>query len=110
MPVMTRQLSPEQIWAVIAYLESQGGIVDVTGSDIPAAAAAPAASTAPGGGAAGGAGGLAGGSTDPKAIIQAAGCLACHKLDRQGQVIAPDRTHVGLRCEPTTNGKKSLGP
>src|SRR5438094_7111081 len=35
MPVMTRQLPPEQIWAVIAFLESQGGTVDVTGADIP---------------------------------------------------------------------------
>src|SRR5882724_4188075 len=33
MPVMTRQLSPQQIWAVIAYLEAQGGTVDVSGSD-----------------------------------------------------------------------------
>src|SRR5437870_7864778 len=36
MPVMTKQLSPEQVWAVIAFLESQGGTVDVTASDIPA--------------------------------------------------------------------------
>src|SRR2546425_3112919 len=40
MPVMTRQLSPQQIWALIAFLESQGGTVDVTASDIPAASAA----------------------------------------------------------------------
>ena len=34
MPVMTKQLSPEQIWSVIAFLESQGGTIDVTGDDI----------------------------------------------------------------------------
>src|SRR5438046_8581339 len=34
MPVMTRQLSPQQVWAVIAVLESEGGPVDVTGDDI----------------------------------------------------------------------------
>ncbi len=108
MPVMTRQLSPAQVWSVIAFLESQGGTVDVTASDIPAASTtAPAPAT----GAAGGSGsGLAGGSTDPKAIIQAAGCLACHKLDGQGQVIAPDLTHVGSRRDAESIRKKVLDP
>ena len=103
MPVMTKQLSPAQVWSVIAFLESQGGTVDVSASDIPAASAAPAAP-------AGGGGGLAGGSTDPKAIIQAAGCLACHKLDGQGQVIAPDLTHVGSRRDAESIRRKILDP
>src|SRR6266498_25929 len=107
MPVMTKQLSPQQIWAVIAYLESQGGTVDVTASDIPAGSAAPAAAPAA---SAGGGGGLAGGSTDPKMIIQAAGCLACHKLEGQGQVIAPDLTHIGSRRDAETIRKKILDP
>src|SRR2546425_11282052 len=101
MPVMTRQLSPERVWAAIAYLEAQGGTVDVAGDDIAKAKQAAGPATAAGGGAppAGGPG-LAGGSTDPKQIIQAAGCLACHKLEGQGQVIAPDLTHVGSRRSP----------
>jgi mono/diheme cytochrome c family protein len=107
MPVMTKQLSPQQIWAVIAFLESQGGTVDVTASDIPTTSTAPSTSTtsSPAGG-----GGLAGGSTDPKAVIQAAGCLACHKLDGQGQVIAPDLTHVGSRRNAESIRKKILDP
>ena len=108
MPVMTRQLSPQQVWAVIAFLESQGGAVDVSGSDIPQAGAAPAASASQSGG--GGGGGLAGGSTDPKAIISAAGCLACHKLDGEGQVIAPDLSHVGSRRTAESIRKKILDP
>ena len=108
MPVMTRQLSPQQVWAVIAFLESQGGTVDVSGSDIPKAGAAPAASASQSGG--GGGGGLAGGSTDPKAIISAAGCLACHKLDGEGQVIAPDLSHVGSRRTAESIRKKILDP
>lgn len=107
MPVMTKQLSPAQIWSVIAFLESQGGTVDVTASDIPAASTT---STTAGGGGSGGSGGLAGGSTDPKAIIAAAGCLACHKLDGQGQVIAPDLTHVGSRRDAESIRKKILDP
>src|SRR5213596_3898789 len=62
MPVMTRQLPPEQVWAAIAYLEAQGGTVDVTGDDIAKAKQAAGPATAAGGGAtpAGGPG-LAGG-------------------------------------------------
>src|SRR5213080_5066456 len=72
MPVMTKQLSPEQIWSVIAFLESQGGTEDVTGADIPASAppSPPGGGGTGAGGVAGGAA-FAGGSTDPKAIIQA---------------------------------------
>src|SRR6184192_2209594 len=107
MPVMTKQLSPEQVWAVIAFLEAQGGTVDVTASDIPASSTTSTTSTTGGGG---GGAGLGGGSTDPKAIIQAAGCLACHKLDGQGQVIAPDLTHVGSRRDAESIRKKILDP
>jgi mono/diheme cytochrome c family protein len=76
----------------------------VTGADIPAAASpAPGASpgTSPG---------LAGGSTDPKAIIAAAGCLGCHSLDGQGGKIAPDLTHVGARRSTDSIRKKILDP
>src|SRR5512134_2111786 len=89
MPVMTRQLSPQQVWALVAYLEAQGGTVDVTAADIPAESAAPAA--APGGAS------FAGGSTDPQALIQAGGCLGCHALDGQGGTVAPDLSRVGAR-------------
>lgn len=105
MPVMTRQLSPQQIWAVIAFLESQGGTVDVSGSDIPAQAAP----SAGGGGGAGG-GAFAGGSTDPQAIIDAAGCLGCHKLNGAGGAIAPDLTHVGTRRSADSIRRKILDP
>jgi mono/diheme cytochrome c family protein len=111
MPVMTRQLSPAQVWSVIAFLESQGGTVDVTASDIPATSPpSPTSQTSPGGGGAGGGAAFAGGSTDPKAIIPAAGCLACHKLEGQGQVIAPDLTHVGSRRTAESIRKKILDP
>jgi len=110
MPVMTKQLSPEQVWSVIAFLESQGGTVDVTGDDIAKAKQlTPGASPGNPGGNPGGAA-FAGGSTDPKAIIQAAGCLVCHKLDGQGQVIAPDLTHVGSRREAESIRRKILDP
>jgi len=72
MPDMTRTLSPQQIWAVIAFLESQGGTITVSASDIPAGN--------PGGPTPGASPGIAGGSTDPMAIIRGAGCIGCHKV------------------------------
>jgi len=95
MPEMGRILSPQQLWALVAFLESNGGTVDVTASDIPAASgpAAPAAPAAGGSGAAG----IAGGSTDPMTIIRGAGCTGCHKISGEGGAIGPDLTHVGSR-------------
>jgi mono/diheme cytochrome c family protein len=112
MPVMTKQLSPEQVWSVIAFLEAQGGTVDVTADDIAKSkqAGGVAAGASPGSGGAGASPPFAGGSTDPKAIVQAAGCLACHKLEGQGQVIAPDLTHVGSRRDAASIRKKILDP
>jgi mono/diheme cytochrome c family protein len=106
MPVLTRQLPPEQIWAVIAYLESQGGTVDVTASDIPAQATG--GTGAGGGGPSGTA--VAGGSTDPQALINAAGCVGCHTLNGAGGAVGPDLTHVGARRSAQAIRQKILDP
>src|ERR687886_1402587 len=53
MPDMRRQLSNDQIWATVAFLESQGGEVNVTADDIRRTGGTPAAAaSAPAGGAA----------------------------------------------------------
>jgi len=93
MPEMGRILSPQQIWALVAFLESQGGTVDVSASDVPPAASS-ASSGAP---ASSGAGGIANGSTDPMTIIRGAGCTGCHTVNGEGGKIGPDLTHVGSR-------------
>lgn len=109
MPVMSRQLSPQQIWALVAYLESQGGTVDVTASDIPAQSPGLTPGASPGNpGSPGGA--LAGGSTDANAIMNAAGCLGCHKMNGTGGAIAPDLTHVGSRRNAEALRRKILDP
>lgn len=106
MPDMSRTLSPQQIWAVIAFLESQGGTVDVTAADIPAQAAGPA-----GGAVGAGAGSaFAGGSTDPRELLKAGGCLACHKLGAEGAVIGPDLTHIGARASANAIRESILDP
>jgi len=106
MPEMGRTLSPQQLWALVAFLESNGGTVDVSASDIPASTA-PAGGPPPGGG---GGPGIAGGSTDPMTMIRGAGCTACHKISGEGGVIGPDLTHVGSRLSANLIRESILQP
>jgi mono/diheme cytochrome c family protein len=106
MPDMTRTLSPQQIWAVIAFLESQGGTVDVAPSDIPAAAG-----LTPGGSPGSpGSRAIAGGSTDPMTLFRAAGCVGCHKIGTEGGAIGPDLTHVASRANANYIRESILDP
>jgi mono/diheme cytochrome c family protein len=111
MPDMRRTLSGPQIWSLVAYLESLGGEVTVTGQDVassaePAAGGGAPAPAAGGGGAAG----LAGGSTDAQELITAAGCIACHKLGDQGATIGPPFDGVGGRRSAESIRHKILNP
>lgn len=108
MPDMGRTLSPQQLWALVAFLESQGGTVDVQGSDIPAASGASAAGSPAAG--AGGTARIANGSTDAMEIIRGAGCLGCHKVGTEGGAIGPDLTHVGGRLSATLIRESILTP
>jgi mono/diheme cytochrome c family protein len=91
MPDMRRQLSPDQIWAVIAFLESQGGEVTVTGADLQAATSASTASSAPSAPA------VASTTTDPRELIKANGCVGCHAIDGSGPPIGPPFDGIGGR-------------
>ncbi|MGH7637285.1 MAG: c-type cytochrome [Gemmatimonadaceae bacterium] len=91
-PIMTdtrRQLSEEQIWATIAFLQSQGGEVTVTADDI--ARTAPATTTV----AAPAAGPAMTATLDPVALISEKGCIACHTLDGKGGPIGPSFDRIG---------------
>jgi mono/diheme cytochrome c family protein len=114
MPDMRRTLSGAQIWALVAYLESQGGEVTVNAQDVQAAepAAGAGGGAVPAGGTAGAAAGgaFAGGSTDPMQLIQAGTCLACHKLGDEGQTIAPAFDGVGSRRSADAIRRKILNP
>lgn len=87
---MRRQLSEEQIWATIAFLQVQGGEVTVTADDIKSTA--PASSTAaptPGAGPAPTA------TLDPVALITEKGCIGCHMLDGKGGAVGPPFDRIG---------------
>jgi hypothetical protein len=87
-------------------LTSNGGTVDVSATDIPAASAASSAGAPAGGGA----GRIADGSTDPMAIIRAAGCTGCHKINGEGGAIGPDLNHVGGRLSTALIRESILMP
>lgn len=104
MPQITKLIPVEQAWAVVAFLESQGGTVDVTGADLgPATGGGGAAPAAAGGG-------FANGSSDPKAIIKEAGCTNCHTIDGAGGTMGPNLTHVGSRRDLASLHKKITDP
>lgn len=89
MPDMSRTLSDAQIWSMVAYLQSQGGEVTVTSSDLAASSAdtAPAAREAGGPSA----------TTDPETLIRELQCIACHKLGAEGQEVGPPFDGIGAR-------------
>jgi cytochrome c2 len=101
-------LNRSEVWALIAFLESQGGTVDVTLNDIPATVGAAAA----------------GGATaaaevkipgDPKAgelVFQGKGtCIACHKAGKIGaSPVGPDLSQIAKIQTPEYFMKKILDP
>ena len=103
MPDMRKQLSEDQIWAAVAFLESQGGEVDVTGDDIAKTAPAKSAGAAP-------AGPAMTATLDPVALYSEKGCIGCHQLDGKGGAVGPSWDHVGSRRSAASIRKKILDP
>ncbi len=91
MPDARRQLSNEQIWAVVAYLESLGGEVTVTADDIGASASAPSAPASSGAAPARTA------TTDPVQLLTENACIGCHQLEGAGAPVGPAFDGMGSR-------------
>ena len=107
MPDMRRTMDEAQIWATIAFLQSQGGEITVTGADIPAASAAPAGGGAP----AGAGGGPAMTATlDGRQLITEKGCLGCHAIDGAGPPIGPSFDKMGSRINADRIRRGILDP
>ena len=91
MPALDRTMSQQQVWAVVAFLQSQGGEVTVTGADIQTEEAV--------GGAAGGmdSAGIAGvAGNDPVEIVNQE-CALCHVFAGGGIELGPPLDGIGAR-------------
>ncbi len=103
MPPMSAQLSAQQIWAVVAFLQSQGGEVTVTPVDVGSAGGAFAGTANSGGPAAApaAAGTPARSETsDPRQLLAENACLGCHAIDGAGPRIGPPFDGIGARLTP----------
>jgi mono/diheme cytochrome c family protein len=101
-------LNRSELWALTAFLQSQGGTVDVALADIPATAGASAA----GGAAAAAEVKIPG---DPKLgeqVFQGKGtCIACHKAGKIGaSPVGPDLSQIAKIQTPDYIMKKILDP
>ncbi len=93
MPDMRRSLSNQQIWALVAYLQSVGGVVTVTGADIGVGDDGSSVAGAPTAGA------PATASADPVEIMRANACLGCHVLAGEGTEMGPPFDGMGARVD-----------
>ncbi len=102
MPPADRALDPEQVWAIVAYLQSVGGEVTVTADVILEAADAPdtpAGDDAEPDVAA----------TDPETVVQQL-CLQCHVLGDEGTEMGPAFDGIGARLSSDEIRRKILDP
>ena len=94
MVFQARTFSDAQIWSLVAFLQSQGGEVTVTGDDMESAdnaaegASAPAAPS-------GGSTVAASQTTDARALLQENLCLGCHVIDGAGPPLGPNFDDIG---------------
>jgi len=107
MPDLRRSLSNAQIWALVAYLQSVGGEVTVTGADIMATddGSSATAGAAPATGA-----GSATASMDPLEIMRGNTCFVCHLFNGEGIQMGPPFDGIGARVEADYIRESILDP
>lgn len=113
MPDASRTMSDAQVWALVAFLESNGGEVTVTSGDVAAtgdgsAAADPSATTSAT--AAPASAGAVTASVDPLELLQAHQCMVCHRLGAEGGEIGPALDGIGGRMDASAIRDAILDP
>lgn len=113
MPDASRTMSDTQIWALVAYMEAQGGEVTVTADDVQStygdAEGAPAGGAATPGEVAGAQVGAPGG-LEPVALLENNLCLNCHTLGDRGVALGPRFDGMGTRLDAARIRRKILSP
>ena len=102
MVFQARVFSGAQIWALVAFLQDQGGAVTVTGGGVARAAEADAAAPP--------SGGPLTASLDPLEIMRANLCFGCHILDGEGVEIGPPFDGMGDRIDSDRIRRSILDP
>jgi mono/diheme cytochrome c family protein len=97
--------SPAQIWALVAFLQAQGGEVTVTGADV-----AEAEQTAAAAGPAVGVGGVTTAATDPREIMRSTLCFGCHTLGDEGVEVGPPFDGMASRIDADRIRRSILDP
>ena len=105
MPDARRQLSNEQIWAVIAYLQSLGGEVTVTADDVGSGGDDTGGATPAGGG-----GTTMTATTDPMQLLTENACIGCHQIDGAGAPVGPPFDGMGSRIDADRIRRGILDP
>ena len=115
MPAMGAQLSDGQVWALVAYLQSQGGEVTVgpedlqgAGSGSSGAGSASDAGSAEGGGTASAGAGQVEASQEVTALFRQYQCVTCHQLGGQGAPVAPPAAEIRAKGHPPDYVRRSI--
>lgn len=113
MPAMGTQLSDGQVWALVAYLQSQGGEVTVGPEDLRGAgsgsggAGAGGGTPAAGGRGSGGTGEVAA-SEEVRELFRTYQCVTCHQLGGQGAPVAPPAAAIRAKGHPPDYIRRSI--
>jgi mono/diheme cytochrome c family protein len=106
MPDASRTLSDAQVWALVAFLESNGGEVTVTSGDLAVTGAGSAAANT----SAPTSAGAVTASVDPLELLQAHQCMVCHRLGAEGGEIGPALDGIGGRMDASAIREAILDP
>lgn len=106
MPDVSRTLGEDQVWALVAYLQAQGGEVTVSAQDIASADSPDSSEATPT---------PAGtppvpATEDPGELLVELGCLTCHRVRGEGNPVGPSLDDVGARRDVAYIRESILDP